>query len=216
MQIFISRNGQQLGPYTLDIINAGLSAGSFGPDDLAWYEGAAAWAPLSTLPGVVIGVRSPPPPVFAAQAAQPEGAKLASRGSRLGAAVLDGVIFFASVLPGIIICAATREGGGFAFGVLLLLAGFIGLGIVNVLLLMRRGQTLAKRIVGIRIVKVSDESNPGFVKIWLLRSLVTGLIGAIPYLGWIFTLVDACFIFREDRRCIHDLIAETKVIVAGD
>jgi uncharacterized RDD family membrane protein YckC len=216
MQIYISRNGQQLGPYTLEVVNAGLAAGSFSPDDLAWHEAATAWAPLSTVPGVTPGVRPPPPPPPPA----PNAATvlpLASRGSRLGAVLLDGVLSVASIIPGGIVCAVSGgRGGVLALGILLIVAAVVGLAVVNLLLLSRAGQTLGKRIVGVRIVKFADDSNPGLVKVWLLRSFVPGLISAIPYLGWLFGIIDACFIFREDRRCIHDLIAETKVVVAGD
>eukprot|EP01031_Cornospumella_fuschlensis_P001780 gene1780-biopygen1501 len=79
-------------------------------------------------------------------------------------------------------------------------------------MLVTRGQTLGKRIMDVRIVRFEDESNPGFVHVFLLRALVPGLIGALPWVGWIFTLTDVCFIFRDDRRCLHDLIAGTKVI----
>ena len=34
----------------------------------------------------------------------------------------------------------------------------------------------------------------------------------VPMLGGFASLVDALCIFREDRRCIHDLIAGTRVI----
>jgi hypothetical protein len=66
MQIFIARNNQQLGPFDLATIQAQLNDGSLAPSDLAWYEGAAGWAPLSTVPGIVISAppvrRGPPPP----------------------------------------------------------------------------------------------------------------------------------------------------------
>jgi len=66
MQIFIARNNQQLGPFDLATIQAQLSDGSLAPTDLAWYEGSAGWAPLSTVPGIVISAppasAGPPPP----------------------------------------------------------------------------------------------------------------------------------------------------------
>ena len=33
-------------------------------------------------------------------------------------------------------------------------------------------------------------------------------------LGFVFLFVDYCFIFREDQRCLHDLIAGTQVVRA--
>ena len=55
--IYISRNGQMLGSFHRDAVKAGLANQTYFPDDLAWYEGAAGWAPLKTLEGF-----STPPP----------------------------------------------------------------------------------------------------------------------------------------------------------
>ena len=52
MQIHIARNGQPMGPFSLEEINRQLAAGTLSLSDQAWYEGAAGWAPLSTVPGV--------------------------------------------------------------------------------------------------------------------------------------------------------------------
>jgi hypothetical protein len=52
MQIHIARNGQPTGPFSLEEINRQLAAGTLSLSDQAWYEGAAGWAPLSTVPGV--------------------------------------------------------------------------------------------------------------------------------------------------------------------
>ena len=54
MQIYVGKNGQQLGPFSLEDINRKLADGTFSGGDLAWYEGAAGWAPLSGVPGVVL------------------------------------------------------------------------------------------------------------------------------------------------------------------
>ena len=47
-----------------------------------------------------------------------------------------------------------------------------------------------------------------------LREIVPAIIGAIPLIGFVFYIVDVCFIFRTDRRCVHDLMANTKVVIA--
>jgi len=39
-----------------------------------------------------------------------------------------------------------------------------------------------------------------------------GLIGIIPAIGGIIQIVNILFIFRDDRKCIHDLIAGTVVV----
>lgn len=152
---------------------------------------------------------------------------LAGRGERLLAQLLDNVIFLAVALPGIIMIAVAAARAGFrpgmgaeniltmagvGAGVLVLGFAAVVLGAVQIWMLVTRGQTLGKRIMDVRIVRLDDESTPGFVHVFVLRALVPGVIGALPWLGWIFTLTDILFIFRDDRRCIHDLIAGTKVI----
>jgi hypothetical protein len=54
MQIYVGKNGQQLGPFPIEEINRKLADGTFSATDLAWYEGAAGWAMLSTIPGVTL------------------------------------------------------------------------------------------------------------------------------------------------------------------
>jgi uncharacterized RDD family membrane protein YckC len=98
------------------------------------------------------------------------------------------------------------------FGWLLIAAGGVVVFIVQVWMLSTRGQTIGKRLLGVRIVGHVDEANPGFLRAVALRAVVPGLIGMIPGVGFVFSLIDVCFIFREDRRCVHDFIAGTKVI----
>jgi uncharacterized RDD family membrane protein YckC len=120
-----------------------------------------------------------------------------------------------STLPGIVILFTKRDDTNMLIvgGAVVVLAA-LSFAIVQLYMLSVRGQTIGKRIMGIKIVAFTDDSLPGFYKLQVLRSLVPGLLAAIPYLGWIFWIIDSCFIFRDDRRCIHDLIAGTKVVVA--
>jgi len=52
MQIHVARDGRQLGIYSLEEINQQLAVGTLNLSDQAWYEGAAGWAALSSVPGV--------------------------------------------------------------------------------------------------------------------------------------------------------------------
>ena len=47
-----------------------------------------------------------------------------------------------------------------------------------------------------------------------LRIILMWMLESIPFLGPLFSLVNVCFIFRDDRRCIHDLMADTVVVKA--
>ena len=72
MQVHIARNGQALGPFSLEEINRQLAVGTLSPSDLAWYEGAPGWIALSTVPGVTIGgTAASPPAATSPMATQP-------------------------------------------------------------------------------------------------------------------------------------------------
>ena len=85
----------------------------------------------------------------------------------------------------------------------------LGLGVVNACFLTVRGQTLAKMALNIRIVDNHDESNPGFVRTVLARWFLPGVISSFCGVFW---LIDHLFIFGEEKRCLHDQMATTKVI----
>ena len=141
---------------------------------------------------------------------------LAERGTRLAAVLLDSLVAIPGGLLFMIPVAMMRgsgEKGGLAIPMVLGGLYFLAFAIFQIYLLSTRGQTLGKRWMKVRIVKL-DGSSPGFVGAVLLRAIVNGIISAIPYLGGIYGLVDILFIFREDRRCIHDLIAGTRVVKA--
>jgi uncharacterized RDD family membrane protein YckC len=79
-------------------------------------------------------------------------------------------------------------------------------------LLAWRGQSVGKLLLGLRIVRVTDDGPPGVVRAFLLRGTLPFMVEQIPLVGLLFWLVDSCFIFRDDQRCLHDLVAGTRVI----
>ena len=84
----------------------------------------------------------------------------------------------------------------------------------QIYLLTTQGQTIGKRFMGVRIILVKDETNGGFVINVLLRGILTAALSVIPLVGVLYALTDIGFIFRDDRRCIHDHIAGTRVVKA--
>lgn len=145
-------------------------------------------------------------------------AQLAERGSRLVAAFIDSLFYFVPLLPGFLLSSgAERDSGAAAFGGLVLSGGALialAIAIYQWVLLSRVGQTLGKRWMGVRVVRV-DGQPIGFASAVALRAWLPGVIGVIPFLGPLFNLVNILFIFGQERRCLHDLMAGTKVIDAS-
>ena len=61
-QYFITRGGEQAGPYTLEQVQQMQAAGQLLPSDMAWTEGQADWLPLSQVAGGSPPPAPPPPP----------------------------------------------------------------------------------------------------------------------------------------------------------
>ena len=138
----------------------------------------------------------------------------ATRASRLGAYVLDVaiVVFPALLFIGVMgYLFETDEQRSVLFSGISLGVSMLMFLILNVSLLYRYGQTIGKRIMGIRILR-TDGSRAGLARILLLRYFLMGLVNAIPFLGVITSLLDPLMIFQKSRRCLHDLIADTVVV----
>jgi uncharacterized RDD family membrane protein YckC len=144
-------------------------------------------------------------------------AELAGRWIRFAAAFIDGLIGLGASLPimhvfgvwdhisknqeppmGLMITVSAIN-----FAVFLLLHGYF---------LKTNGQTIGKKLLGIRIADL-DGGVPPIGRLILCRILPVSLVSFIPVVGRFLPLVDVLFIFRSDRRCIHDLLAGTRVLV---
>lgn len=149
--------------------------------------------------------------------------ELAGRGARLGAYLLDsliwGILCFAPVAflvgaGGLIGPNATPNYAAFlGTAGLAALPGFVILTVITVWLVVRNGQTIGKKIVGIKVVR-SNGDKAGLGRIFWLRNVVVILLSLIPIAGGVISLVDALLIFRQSRQCLHDQIADTIVIQA--
>jgi len=147
---------------------------------------------------------------------------LASAGSRLAAVLIDGLLFLPPVVVGGVMSFLLRPAPGQVQAPLsgstmaiMAVLGLYGLAVAIYQSVMRstRGQTFGKKVMKVRIVKL-DGSQPGFVHAVLLRAIVNALPTLIPVVGGVYGLIDILFIFRGDRRCIHDLIASTRVVMS--
>jgi len=78
-------------------------------------------------------------------------------------------------------------------------------------LLQQSGQTIGKRIMGIAIVRL-DNQKPVFTQLIMQRYMTQWLAGLVPVIGILLRLADVLAIYRDDKRCVHDIVAGTKVI----
>ncbi|MCE0522907.1 MAG: site-2 protease family protein [Methylacidiphilales bacterium] len=62
MTIYVTRNGQRYGPYSLAETQEHVRSGSLALSDLAWHDGLPNWIPLNQIQGFTY-VRPPAPPV---------------------------------------------------------------------------------------------------------------------------------------------------------
>lgn len=80
-------------------------------------------------------------------------------------------------------------------------------------LLATSGQSVAKRLLGLRIVD-ADGNPPGFSRTVIRREGSRLLLGAVPYVGPLLSLADSLAIYADDRRTLHDHLAGTWVVRA--
>jgi uncharacterized RDD family membrane protein YckC len=144
----------------------------------------------------------------------------ADRGTRLGAMLLDSIIFGVMVYLPIVLAAAGgqrtaategAEGLNAIFGVGGAV-GFAGFAIwcwFTIKYIKLNGQSIAKRLLGIRVVR-TDGSAASLGRIFWLRNVVNAVISIVP----LYSVIDGLFIFGESRQCLHDKIAGTIVLKA--
>jgi uncharacterized RDD family membrane protein YckC len=170
------------------------------------------------------------PPSATLEVAEPEQELvLADRGTRLGAVMLDGLLGGAIMLPlmGLALWYSGVFSGSSSLlqqwmalmkgpGQYVVQLGIAAVGFVLFLALQgwplaHYGQTWGKRWLGIRIVDLEGR-KPEFVRLLALRYGVGQLAGQLPCVNIVYGLTDTLMIFREDRRCLHDFMAGTRVV----
>lgn len=145
------------------------------------------------------------------------GTELAGRGMRLVSVLIDGLIQGAAywliatlVFPSLDPRRPSLSAGGITGQLVLGFALFV---LLQGYLLHTQGQTIGKKLLGMRIVRTNGE-RATIGRLLGLRYLVGWVLVMIPFAGAIYALVDCLMIFRDSRKCLHDNIADTIVVKA--
>jgi uncharacterized RDD family membrane protein YckC len=151
----------------------------------------------------------------------------AERGTRLVAAILDGIVagvmIYLPLMVTLVVTGLSRvpvaenEAPAFfdgataavSIGFGLACIGFIAWAWLTIMYVRRNGQTIAKKLLNIKVVR-TDGSSASLARIFWLRNVVNTLISLVP----LYSVVDHLFIFGESRQCLHDKLADTIVIKA--
>lgn len=168
------------------------------------------------------------------QSTAPAEMVTATRASRFLAVLVDmSPVFVLAVIAGIVAAVAMPGlfkgdfGSGFAaMGLFFFVFGIVSIAwlVWNIVLLYRYGQTVGKKALGIRVVRM-DGSRVSFARFvflrWLAIAFIGGVVGGIcgalhiRYIGNMVSLVDCLMIFGAAHRCLHDYLADTKVVTAA-
>ena len=158
-------------------------------------------------PPVIVSTSAANPQNFQTLAAYSPHPKLAGRGERLFAWLIDTLGFWAAfIIIGFVEDIAGPDNAS-DWVVLFTFASYV---FMQIYLLTAHGQTLGKRALGLRIVKADTLDNGGFSTNVLMRTLAPMLIGGMTC--HLFTLVDYLAIFGDECKCVHDNMAGTIVI----
>lgn len=137
-------------------------------------------------------------------------AVLAGRGARFGAFIVDILSGLFLVVPMMLGLLYNRH---IMIGVMVSGGVSVALIVVNLYLLAANGQSLGKRIMGIKVVRADLVSKASLWRILFLRYFSMVVMGLVPGLGLFLQIGNFIMIFGADQRCGHDYIADTHVVV---
>jgi uncharacterized RDD family membrane protein YckC len=142
--------------------------------------------------------------------------RLAGRGRRLVATLIDMVLVPALTVLLVMITGVMEDAEDYRDSMWMLnvfLLAVLSYLILNGYWLFTRGQTVGKRLMGVAIVASPSGERAAFWKLVCIRALFFPLLFVVisPVLA-LLPIVDQGFVFRKNRRCVHDLAAGTSVV----
>lgn len=108
---FIQREGERIGPFTIEEINQQIAAGILQPTDLGWSETSPGWKPLLSFTGVLMpgAASSTAAPIAMATPLHAPTRDFAGFGIRLAAACVDLMLFVLVAIIFIVVFPAPNE-----------------------------------------------------------------------------------------------------------
>ena len=144
---------------------------------------------------------------------------LASRWSRLWASIIDAFVYAIFIVPvflygGLYDKLLSNETIELTEQVALTVYGWVVYFLCQGYLLHKKGQTIGKNLMDIAIVDMEGKQI-GLLNIMGKRIIPMVAVAYIPFIGPFISTFDYLFVFRKDKRCLHDLIAGTQVVIVS-
>ncbi|MFM7056663.1 MAG: RDD family protein [Planctomycetota bacterium] len=160
---------------------------------------------------------------------RPDGEVLAERGTRLGAAIIDGILVMCITLPvqlatGYLQITAAQQTPPLWMELCVNLSGVAAMMLLHGWMLTTRGQSIGKRLLEIQIVDYRDNGLLPFTRVLITRSfwlMPLALVAIflpvnakmiISVVVGLASFVDSLLIFGQARRCFHDTLAGSIVV----
>ena len=144
-----------------------------------------------------------------------EDENLASRWKRLFASLIDMIFMILGIISFVYFTGGLENASKgieptFLYSAATSLAGTLVFIVLNTKLLLTNGQTIGKKVLKIKIVDL----NNAFPSKKNLAIHYLAYLGFpyLPGLMGLISVVDVLSVFRKDKRCLHNLLAETKVV----
>lgn len=207
MEFYVFREDEQKGPFSEHEIAEMIELNLLSKTDLVWKEGMADWKPLSEVSGAEEALHRMDKRAQAANVPQYDKSRPADPSRRIIAKLIDGFLTVLTFIPVIVIPLNESNMGAIFFLSFLAVLAF-----VQISMLTAFGQSVGKKVMRIKIVKVIDGQVANFTSAIFLRMSISGFFYGIPGLGLLLATGSLVMLFLHGGRCVHDYLAGTRVV----
>jgi len=141
---------------------------------------------------------------------------IASRWDRLWASLIDTIIQMVVIIPvmyysGVFQLLMKGQEPSLQYNLAMAGVGLITFIVFNIKFLISTGQTIGKKVLGIKIVDLQGQL-PSIKTTLPIRYAVFFIPAQIPIIGQLLSIINILFIFGKEKRCLHDFAAGTRVV----
>jgi uncharacterized RDD family membrane protein YckC len=206
MQIYVRKDEERLGPFSLEEVNRQLAAGTLSPLDKAWHEGAPGWGALLSITGVIMpgGASSTAASISIARPASVGSTSYAGFWIRTLAYVIDALILVIVSEIMVLSMGLLPESSALA-AIATVLPIAICFIYMTALWASDMQATIGQKVCAVRVVNAITGTKISFLRAvgrWF--ALHFGM--AILFIGVIMVA------FTERKQGLHDMLAGTFVV----